>query len=645
MPLDTGKKKQNDNKLEQSESLLLETAEISGSWIWEIDQTGLYTYSSPIVEKLLGYKPEEIVGKKYFYDFFKPEIRETYKKALFEIFQRKGAFRGLVIPNVHKNGDIVILEINGGLLFDDKKNLTGYRGVNRNITVRQQRDTASWDIHESYKALMNDSILGITVVDTNYKIIMTNSTFCELFNKSAAEFAGKYCFKEYEKRDEICPHCPGRRAMATGAPAEVETQAVRDDGTRIHVRNRAIPFFSHDGQINGFIEMIENIDEKKRAQEDLYKSEERFRMAAKLASDLIWELDIKTDHLEWYGDIDGRLGYKTGEFPRTIQAWESILHPDDYDRVANELKLFLTEGEPFNTEHRIKTKNGDILYWTARGTIIYDSEGKPARGIGVCSDVTNRRNYEQRQKELMAELEKVNEELTSFAYIVSHDLKAPLRGVKVLADWLCEDYADKLGPEGKNQMELLVSRVDRMHNLIDGILQYSRIGRIEDNISEVDTQQVVTDVIDALLPPANIRITVENKLPVIMCEKTRMFQIFQNLISNAVKYMDKEEGIIKLDCAEEEDFWKFSVEDNGPGIEEKYFDKIFQMFQTLSPRDQYESTGIGLTVVKKIIELYGGKIWIESKVGNGSIFLFTIPKQKNTYRGTIDEELQTNFIS
>jgi signal transduction histidine kinase len=143
-------------------------------------------------------------------------------------------------------------------------------------------------------------------------------------------------------------------------------------------------------------------------------------------------------------------------------------------------------------------------------------------------------------------------------------------------------------------------------------------------------------------PPENISITVENELPVIEFERTRITQVFQNLLSNAVKFMDKPEGQVKIGCVEEDGFWKFTVADNGPGIEEKYFEKIFDMFQTLAPRDEVESTGVGLTVAKKIVELYGGKIWVQSKVGEGSTFLFTLPKQETEVK---DAQLQASIIS
>jgi two-component system, LuxR family, sensor kinase FixL len=164
-----------------------------------------------------------------------------------------------------------------------------------------------------------------------------------------------------------------------------------------------------------------------------------------------------------------------------------------------------------------------------------------------------------------------------------------------------------------------------MSALIDGILQYSRVGRVKEALADVDLNRLIPEVIDLLTPPAHITVTVDKSLPVIKTEPTRIAQVFQNLISNAVKYMDKGEGKIHIGVVAEGKFWKFSVADNGPGIEQRHFDRIFQLFQTLAPRDRVESTGVGLTLVRKIVEMYGGRVWLESTPGAGSTFYFTLP--------------------
>ncbi|MGA2172973.1 MAG: ATP-binding protein [Sedimentisphaerales bacterium] len=247
--------------------------------------------------------------------------------------------------------------------------------------------------------------------------------------------------------------------------------------------------------------------------------------------------------------------------------------------------------------------------------------------MAISNNTTAPEKTEESQAQQLEKLKSIEQEFKDFAYIISHDLKAPLRGIKALADWIATDYADKFDEDGKEQLKLLTSRVNRMHNLLEGVLQYSRIGRITENKTPIDLNQFVPEIIEALAPPANIHITIENQLPVIVSEPTRIRQVFQNLLDNAVKVMNKPEGFIKVGCTEENGYWKFSVSDNGPGIEEQHFERIFKIFQTLQPKDQVESTGVGLTIAKKIVELYGGRIWLTSRASQGSTFFFTLPKQ------------------
>ena len=208
-----------------------------------------------------------------------------------------------------------------------------------------------------------------------------------------------------------------------------------------------------------------------------------------------------------------------------------------------------------------------------------------------------------------------------------------MRAIASLSQWLYTDYKDKFDKEGKAQLDLLVNRVKRMQNLIDGILEYSRVGRIQKEKEDLDSNSLVKEVIDSLSLPSHISITIDNPLPVVHYEKTRFRQVFSNLIGNAIKYMDKPQGEIHIGCMQDGNYWKFFVKDNGPGIDEKYYDLVFQIFQTLHARDDIEGTGIGLSIVKKIVETYGGKVWIESELGKGSILYFTIPVQGSAHAG------------
>jgi len=246
-----------------------------------------------------------------------------------------------------------------------------------------------------------------------------------------------------------------------------------------------------------------------------------------------------------------------------------------------------------------------------------------------------------RLTEMLQKVENANQELKDFTSIVSHDLKVPLRGIKTLANWILDDCRDQFSEEANEQMNLLLSRVERMYNLIDGVLRYSKVGWLEEGKIQVDLNKFIPEVIDMIVPPDNIEVIIKSTLPAIWCQETHMMQLFQNLLGNSIKYIDKPQGRVEIDCLEEQNFWKFSIADNGPGIEDKHFERIFKMFQVLSVKEEYEGTGVGLSVVKKIVELYGGKIWVESQVGQGTTFFFTLPKQE---KETTKETLQTNNV-
>jgi light-regulated signal transduction histidine kinase (bacteriophytochrome) len=245
----------------------------------------------------------------------------------------------------------------------------------------------------------------------------------------------------------------------------------------------------------------------------------------------------------------------------------------------------------------------------------------------ISTDVTERTEAQNRQTQLLNRVQKVNHELNDFAHIVSHDLKEPLRTIKIATTWILEDYKDLLDENGINHLELLSNQVTRMYDLIDGILKYSRTGHLKNQKEWIDLKVLMPQIISMISVPDNIEITIDGEMPIIEFERTQISQVFQNLLSNAIKYIDKPLGRIKIGCIEEADNWKFSVADNGRGIEQKNFEKIFKMYQTLDPRDEFKSSGIGLTLVKKIIETYGGTIWVESDLGQGSTFIFTLPKK------------------
>jgi light-regulated signal transduction histidine kinase (bacteriophytochrome) len=230
----------------------------------------------------------------------------------------------------------------------------------------------------------------------------------------------------------------------------------------------------------------------------------------------------------------------------------------------------------------------------------------------------------------MTALERTNQELDQFAYVASHDLKAPLRGIANLSQWIEEDSGEAFPAESRHKMELLRGRVHRLEGLIDGILEYSRAGRSRVAATSVNVQALVQDVVDLLDPPETVSVHIAPDLPPVVAEAVPLSQVFSNLISNAIKYGARPDSVIFVTAKVTGSFVLFSVTDNGPGIPPQYHERIFVVFQTLAPRDKVEGTGIGLAVVKKIVEARHGRVWVESPLdaatGKGTTFHFTWPR-------------------
>jgi len=411
-------------------------------------------------------------------------------------------------------------------------------------------------------------------------------------------------------------------------------------------KKKYVTIFSHfitntRGQISGREGIVYDVTVNRElaalreAEQALRESEKKWRLLAENMPDMLMTVDRN-------GRIQFLNHAVAGLAPEDVVGTNTYdyVRADHQGIVRDAIEHAFDEAVPQQYEVQGIGEHGPQTWWQSRVVPITE-DGRVVAVNLISTDITERRQAEHKQAELLKKVEAVNRELKDFAYIVSHDLKAPLRGIKTLATWICDDYADKFDEQGKEQLNLLTKRVDIMHGLIEGILQYSRVGRVDKRKEKIDLNNLVPQVVDMLDVPEDIDITVEGNLPVIEYEKTRVTQVFENLLSNAVKYMDKPQGRVRIECVEQADHWRFSVADNGPGIREEHFERIFLMFQTLASKDTCDSTGIGLALVKRIVEAYGGTIGVESEPGHGSTFIFTVPKQ-NT--GIKHAELQSSAV-
>ncbi|TXD53967.1 MULTISPECIES: ATP-binding protein [unclassified Polaribacter] len=236
------------------------------------------------------------------------------------------------------------------------------------------------------------------------------------------------------------------------------------------------------------------------------------------------------------------------------------------------------------------------------------------------------KQQEQKKEELLRDLSLQNEELNEYAQVVSHDLKAPLVNIHTLINWFIDDNKEAMGESLLAPLDQVLFNVEKMDFLIKGILDYSTVDRLESKDRENDLNAMMEEVLKTILIPFHIKITVQENLPVLFGNALKFKQVFQNLIQNAIKYSDKEEGVIEIGASEKGEYFEFFIKDNGIGIHSDYFEKIFKVFTKLESISS--SSGIGLSIVKKIIQFYKGVIWLESEEGIGTTFYFTIPKQE-----------------
>jgi len=270
-------------------------------------------------------------------------------------------------------------------------------------------------------------------------------------------------------------------------------------------------------------------------------------------------------------------------------------------------------------------KNGSSFPVEYISSPVFDGQ-KVVGAVVTFKDISLQIHLAEEKDILLEDLQRINTELKGFAHIVSHDLKEPLRGISYNSKWLLEDFGEKLGAEGAKLIDLLTQNTQRMHNLINGILEFTELGMLKSKPIVLQSGAVAETVIKYLTKEPGVKIKVQEPMPKLVYHNLQLEQIFQNLISNAIRHLGKPEGEIVVSCADQNDFWCFQVWDNGKGIETKHFERIFEMFQSLDRGNSPESTGIGLTLIKKIVEQNGGKVWVESEVGKFTRFNFTIPK-------------------
>lgn len=407
------------------------------------------------------------------------------------------------------------------------------------------------------------------------------------------------------------------------------------------------------GRTQRLVGVVQDITVAKQAELDLQTSERRFRAVFEQAAVGMARLDWQGHWVQVNQKFCDILGYRPEELIN--RSFQSITYEGDRLQDEYYYHQLLTSHTPCQFEKRYLRKDGTPIWTLVTASVENDETDCPLAFIAIIEDIEDRkaareellrRADEMANTNLMlahttAMLEQRNAELDQFAYVASHDLKAPLRAISNLAEWIGEDLEGQIPDENRRQLDLLRSRVQRMEGLINGLLEYSRVGRRQRSMVAVDLNLLLENVIDSLDPPEQFHVEVPTDLPTLYSHKTALGQVFANLINNAIKHHhclgeagskgvgeacpQGDRGTVRITWKNQGNWLEFAVADDGPGIAPQYHDKIFAIFQTLKARDDFESTGIGLAVVKKIVEAEKGRVWLTSTLGEGTTFYFTWP--------------------
>ncbi len=505
------------------------------------------------------------------------------------------------------------------------------RSLKNEIHERKKVEKRLKESEEKYRELFNkaDDMISLNEMKENgmpgYFIEINDVASQRLgYNKNEFLSMTPVNIVAPDKRSEMSKNAA---ELAREGHAKFEIVHMAKNGSRIPVEVN-----NHIFKLNGknvALAISRDITERKNAESALKESEEKMRAIIESSPDSITVTDLNLNIILCNQATVDMYGANSKDEIIGSNAF-GLVDPEDRPKLVEMVKNTILTKKSINLELNLFTKEGNIFPAEISGNILKDDYGKPLLFIAITKDITDRKRRLNDLKRLIKDLESSNDELQQFAYITSHDLQEPLRTMASYAGLLERRYKGKLDSDADEFIEYMVSGASRMRSMIQGLLDYSRVGTRGEEFNNFDMEEALNTAL------SNLKSAIENnnaeisydKLPIIFADEDQISRVFQNLISNAIKFRKKEEyPKIHISCKKDEknNEYVISVSDNSIGMEQQYTDKIFEVFKRLHAIGDYEGAGIGLAIVKRIIDSHGGRVWVESELGVGSNFYFTIP--------------------
>ena len=505
--------------------------------------------------------------------------------------------------------------------------------VKRDIPARKRAEEALRQASAYNRSLLEASLDPLVTIGPDGKITDVNAateavTGCDRATLIGTDFSDYFTDPERARAGY-------QQVFREGFVRDYPLELRHRDGRITSVLYNASVYRDENGNVVGVFAAARDITERKHAEEALRQSEQRFSSMLEAVRDyaiIFLELDGRV--ASWNKGAERIKGYRAEEI--VGQHFSRFYTPADIanGKPDHELQVATSEGQFEDEDWRVR-KGGSQFWANVVITALRDVSGKVNGFVKITRDLTARKQAEDEIRRYAEDLKRSNQELEHFAYVASHDLQEPLRTVSSFSQLLARRYQGKLDADADEFITFVVEGATRMQTLINDLLAFSRIGTRGNPFAPVDCEEILQaakENLEVAIAESGAVIT-HDPLPALVADQTQLTQLFQNLFSNAIKFRRPAEAPrIHVSAARQDGAWRFSVRDNGIGIDPQYFDRIFIIFQRLHGREEYSGTGIGLAICKKIVERHGGRMWVESEPGTGSTFHFTIPDERTRFR-------------